>query len=202
MDDIDPKEYCSIQPVFPKVAYIVFLFYGNSEKMLVYPMYQVFPDIQSIDEPIKKVLDHFQDQEGSIEIPDQAVIVPITYESKISLERKYWEGEHFHYPYHDRLHLFLQMLDKPDFYHLFIVPTTYDKISKSFELECALPIKIGSSIDREVENFLQHSDYSVDERAASVALYSIGKPMSYNFVTKKIDYPEILPKKSKENSTN
>lgn len=191
MDGIDPKDYCSIKPHFPKVAYVVYLFYSDGKRTKLMPLYQIFNEIDAVNDSIKEVIENFSQQDGTIEIPEQAIVVPLTFDSEIPLEHKYWEGEHESYSYSERTHLFLEMLDKPDFHQLFVVPTGYFEDVGIFQLEGALPVKISSNYMRMIELFLQNSDYGVDERASAAALYSIGKPMRYNWETKKIDYPDM-----------
>ena len=193
MDGIDPKDYCSIKPHFPKVAYVVFLFYSDGKRTRLMPLYQIFNEIDAVNESIKEVIENFSQQDGTIEIPEQAIVVPLSFDSEIPLKRKYWEGEHESYSYSERAHLFLEMLDKPDFHQLFVVPTGYFEDEKVFRLEGALPIKTSSNSMGRIELFLQNSDYGVDERASAASLYNIGKPMRYNWETRKIDYPDTAP---------
>jgi hypothetical protein len=190
MEGIDPKDYCSLKPYFPKVAYVVYLFYGDGKRTMLMPLYQIHIEMNAVNESIKEVIENFNQKDSVMKIPEQAIIVPLSFDSEIPLERKYWEGEHENYSYHERTHLFLEMLDKPDFHQLFVVPTSYSKDSGSFQLEGALPIKTTSNSMSKVELFLQNSDYVVDERASAAALYNVGKPMRYDWETRKIDYPD------------
>lgn len=198
MDSIDPKEYCSKKPKFPNTAYISFIFYGKPGKILMFPMYQIYEDIDSVDKSINELIDDLKHRESTIKIPEETIVLPISLDKEIPLERKYWEGEHQNYSFDERTHLFLQLLDKPDFYQLFVLPTTYFKDTDLFKLVGVLPIKKVSNADDEAIKFLQNSDYEVDERASASAIYSIGKPMRYNWATKITDYP-VKPTKTVEN---
>lgn len=190
MDSIDPKEYCSKKPDFPPNAYIAYFFYGRDGKILIFPLYQIYNEIEDVDNAMNELIEDLKKQKSTINIPEEIIVVPIKFDKEIPLVRKYWEGEHQNYSIDERIHLFLQLLDKPDFYQLFVLPTTYNKELDVFKLVGVLPVKKGSAALREAVNFLQNSDYNVDERASASALYNLGKPMRYNWATKKIDYPE------------
>lgn len=194
MSQIGPKDYCSKEPYFPQQAFIVYLFYGEEERLLLFPVSQVFPEIEIIQEPVLEVVEYFKKKE--IHVPEHCIIMPIKFLKKVPLKRKYWRGHHEEYTEEERFHLFLQLLDKPELHELLVTPGEYIEELDFFKLNAALPLK-SSSPDSMIESFMQHSDYVVDERAKSAAVYTVDQPMRYNWITKKIDYPEKIIKKDK-----
>jgi len=189
MDTDDPKKYCSIQPNFPKSAYLCYIFYASNSNLLLVPYHKIFTKLDEVREYILETVEFTKEKDASVEISPESIIIPLKLESLVPLMRKYWEGAHEEFTYDDRTHLFLEFLRKPQHYKMVVTPSDYDDKSKIFSFKAALPIK-GTSGLSTVENFMQHSDYPVNEMASHAAIYTPKLPKRYNWLTKKIDYPQ------------
>lgn len=189
MEDVDPKDYCSKKPHFPKTAYIVFLFFSKDEKVTVFPMKQVYPDLEIVKDPIIEIVEHIKKKRSEVEVSFECAVVPISFKKIIPLKREYWEGQHESYNYDFHLSLFIRLLHKPEFHKLLVVPTDFFPDLNYFKLEAALPLKITAG-DIEIEQFIKGSDYEVHETASHAAIYFLNNPFSYNWETGKVRYPE------------
>lgn len=188
MQEKDSPEYCSVKPKFPKKLYFAGIFLGGNDQIIFLPFHQTFTTIKKLDAYLKEVYEEFKSMGADAVIPPETIVIPMTLESLIPLKREYWEGEHQEFSRDERTHLFLQFVKTPQLHKVLVTPQYYDQKKDHFEFDAAMPMKISAG-EKELEHFMYHSDYPVNESASHAAFYISEKSMRYNFETKELDVP-------------
>lgn len=198
MDEIDPKDYCSIKPKFPKKIYFasVFMISGNNTEL--FPFHEAFTSIKKLDGYLKLFREEFGKNHEDVDIPPQTIVIPLLLDSLFPLKKEYWEGEHLPYYPNDRWGQLLKFIKTPGHYKLLVTPRYYDAEKEDFDLDVALPLKVNVS-NETISEFMQNSNFPVNILASHSAIYAPLKPMRYNYLTKELDYPEKSGKKSDYN---
>lgn len=190
MSEADSKKYCSVVPYFPKKAFFFCLFLKGDNASTFLPAFPIIDNRDDIATTIMEFVDYLRD-EKDIEVMSESIIIPIEYNKSFALKREFWEGNHEQFALESRFYEFLGLLDHPELHKLLVLPSLLEE-GNNFMLEAALPLKYNVS-RKEITNFMQHSDYVVDERASSAAIYTIGKLFRYNWETK--SFSEIKEKR-------
>ena len=187
-------------PYFPKKLHLVGLFLAQKGNLMLFPLHQTFEKIEDSKSTITDIVKEFTSKKNGIELPPQVIVIPLKFDSLVPLKKEYWEGEHEAYDYDERVHNFIEFHKNPTFYKYLITPGDYDEINDKFSLDAAIPIKLNSE-EKDLKNFMFHSDFPVNELASNSAFYIPLKPLRYNYLTNKVDRPKRSKNlKDKQNS--
>jgi len=173
------KKYCSITPQFPKEGFIPFLRVTTEESIVAYlPLYLLCTSLADIQTSVEKIADEIT--EAPLTLEETALFLPVVFGGLVPLKRAYWENESVLYSNESRMRLFLSALSNFPMYNVLITPW---KLKRSVhEFAAAIPL-YKSADQKNVEKFMLHSDFPVDEKAKYAALYSFGEPFTINWTT-------------------
>ncbi|MBI4097210.1 MAG: hypothetical protein HY428_02225 [Candidatus Levybacteria bacterium] len=180
----EETEYCTLAPDYPSAAYMIFLNPIKGARVLdPYPMTFVY---RSLDEVIKILREAVSEIRisGELTILQHVILLPLRFATLYPLRREFWQSPTHHYDSLDRLRTFKPLAKTPQFYKLLVTPTFLDDTGK-WHLNATLPLYLSMN-ENIIEQFMFHSDQSVDERAKYAAIYTFGKPIQYNWETKKV----------------
>lgn len=169
---------------------------ANNQYDLI-PLHRPFTTLKELDGYLNWIYESLQERYEPAGAKSGFAVVPLVFDSLIPLRRKYWEGEHQEFTDLERNHKFINFYNTPELFKMLVVPTNLDSENNTFEFDIALPFTNKSS-EKDLELFMMHSDYPVNECASHAAFYLPGEPMRYNYETKKVEQP--LRKSSKINN--
>lgn len=173
------KRYCYLTPNFPQTAFSIVIFIQKeNDKKIVFPLYGLYTSIDGIGESIRELEAEFRKYGNhQNKIMDLGIVIPLVFNETYPLKRIHWANPSKHYAMEDRMRDFTKSLLSDDPYIMLVTPREYEEKSKTWQFNIAFPLSLTAS-DEELENFLLTSDYPVEERANSVAIYGMQKPKS------------------------
>ncbi len=180
MNDINPSSYCSKKPKFPHKLFTVSLIVGPDYEAIAVPFSQAYLSIEELTTDAITLVEESCIKYASVLDRPKVIVASLKFKELVPLKREYWEGEHENFSTEDKGKLFLQFYRNPDFFQILVNPRDYDPKSDTFELDATLPVKINAN-EETIEQFMQNSDYPVNELASHSALYEPMDLMYYNF---------------------
>ena len=184
------QKYCYLEPNFPKNIFIAFVFLKVDDKTLLYPLFETFSDLKKLGKTLKKLKNGIEKKN-----PDTnaygGLVVTLAYDHSFPLKKEYWEPSENPNSNKDiRMMAFLEMLKGPyPFFWVLITPQSFDDKTKAWKFTSWLPIRITSS-DEHVEALIKSSDQSVEEKAKSIAMYSVIKVQGFDIQNGKLVEPK------------
>lgn len=178
-------KYCSVNPDFPKDAYMIIT--HITHKSLYRSYVQKYPFINlvtTLDEIVSDINDFskFADNKSKIIVEDICTIVPVSFHSLFPLRKEFWKSPIQKYASQDRVKLLINAISNFEMYKLLATPY----IENEFEtVAAALPFYI-SADNSLVEKFMMASDWPVDRKAKYAAFYLFNKPKRFNWKTKQL----------------
>jgi hypothetical protein len=124
-------------------------------------------------------------KKSGIQILNEILVLPLTYESTYPLKKEFWEGSKIEYDEWSRWELMLRASQYYKLYKLIVTSSFHE--GKADILTAAFPFRDGL-ID-EVEIFMKASDFPVSETSKNAAIYSIEEPIGFDTFTKQIIKP-------------
>lgn len=180
------EEYCVIEPVFPKDAFIIVAILFNTKEQNItgiLPLSTVFTAPEEVKVTLLDIVKNSKDQ--NFTLLTECMLIPIKLHALHSLKKEYWANPSIHYDTWDRIKQFLPVVNNPTLYHLLVTPS-YIEEKQNPILQAALPL-LNPNDTELIEKFMLTTDLPVDERAKSAAIYSLGKPMRFNWETKEVN---------------
>ncbi len=173
--------YCYRIASFPKEAYMNYVFYGRNEDIaMLYPFETVYPSIENLAEEMRNYsFEWNKEMANGMEIIDVSIIVPLVFHSLYPLRREFWNNPTMNFDDLDRFRGFWKAAAKPHFYKVVVTPQW---LRKQVAYHAVVPFYITAQV-RDIDAFMMHSDYPVDERAKYAAIYTIGTPLRFNWKT-------------------
>ena len=95
-------------PDFPKKAYTMIPLFIINENVDIFPIYKVTNSLDDASEYMKDFVKGIKKRSKDLEVSENCILIPITFNSLYPLERKFWENPTVKYKYEERKHLFLQ----------------------------------------------------------------------------------------------
>lgn len=179
------KEYCTLEPIFPKHAYLVFLFMLHKEELLgVIPLESIYTSPTDAAKAIHGTIQQYEIKLEPVSIPYECLLVPLTFQESFPLRKEYWGKSTVNYDYHTRVNTFFPVIECPPIYNLLVTPFAYDDFKKTWYLSAALPVTDIKT--KAVERFMYTTDYVVEPRAKNAAFYKMGEKMRFNWQTQTI----------------
>jgi|SRR3990167_9364055 len=177
-------EYCTLTPDYPNTAYMIFLNPIKGARVFdPYPMTFIYRSLDEVSQVVQEAVKEIQNL-GELSVLQHVMLLPLRFVSHYPLRREFWQNPSHHYDSLDRLRTFQPLAKTPQFYKLLVTPTFLDDYGK-WHLNATLPLYLSMN-ESVIEQFMYHSDQSVDERAKCAAIYTFGKPMQYNWETQKV----------------
>lgn len=177
-------KYCSITPSFPKNAWMItiFILSVTEEKVIgTYPLTNLSISFEEISLDIKQ-LTEYNKKENKIKVGEFVSILPVAFESLYPLRKEFWGNPSSHFDADDRIRLLREAATQPIFYKLLVTPNILNNI---WVYSAALPFFISSN-NSLIEKFMLTSDWPVTPLAKYAAIYSLGEPKKYNWITKEV----------------
>ncbi len=176
------NEFCSLEPDFPKEAFITFLLLSENYNMLgMYPMPSIYRTFDDVTYSMQKTV-HEANKKGDFSINDICILIPISFAVQYPLRREFWTKPAMHFGDNERIKIFTPVALHPEFYRLLITPTYFDN-NGIWHLHATLPLHLSTNFSA-IEQFMLLSDQPVDERAKYAAVYNLGHAIRYNWKTK------------------
>ena len=138
----------------------------GGEIVHIHPFYLLQKSISEIVMDIRLIRNEYETDEFHID--DFLIILPVSFHSFIPLKRAYWENPSFSYDANSRSDAFSQILDYAALYRILVTPTLTENNEEVFS--AAIPLLKDSS-QKNIELFMNYSDFPVDETAKFAALY-------------------------------
>ena len=179
------SEFCYMKPDFPKEAYLIVVHLFDLAKPTDNKKYFPLEAItDSLTRPIPELIstDKFIEKQKDVSLDDMTIVFPLTFDSLFPLKREYWDNPGQQYDHVQRTNAIMKALTYRDYYKVLVTP--WYKNDK-WNFYAAIPFLINAQV-RTVELFMKNSDWPVDVRASNCAFYTIGKPVTFNWKTKKI----------------
>lgn len=175
---------------YPKEAFVVVLFVTNKkgEAKAINTYEGILFSLKDVSRAISAA-SSFNDSVNTWKINDVCAVIPITLVSLYPLKPEYWENPTENYDVFIRGALFNDAVANLPLYKLLVTPI-FSIDERKWFFNAAIPFKITAK-DKEIENFMLHSDYQVDERADSAGIYLFGKPIRYNWKKKIVEKKEF-----------
>lgn len=189
------REFCYLEPDYPKKAYIATLFLIYQEKINIFPLRGITTSLDETASYIKEIVDDFREKTDQIEIPEDCSLIPITFSSLLPLKKEYWDNPTDHYMTEERERLFINLYRNPLMHEMLVTPEYYDEDSDLWYLDATLPLKAGTP-EPVIEQFMLSSTVQVDYRAKHAAIYTLSEPKRFNWLTKEVS--KVERKKSPE----
>lgn len=178
-------EYCSLEPVFPKEAYILFLFVLHKDQAIgLVPLDGIYETVEEAADATHDVLQQLGETEH-ITVPEECLLVPITLHSLFPMKRGYWSKPTLSYDQQLRVKAFSNVADCPSLYNLLVTPYLYDEMNDIWHLNATIPL-VGDEHTNIIERFMKNSDQIVEPRAKYSAVYSLGDKLQFNWQTKEV----------------
>lgn len=191
--------FCTLIPPYPKKAYIVSIFLSFQDKLTVFTfsllqttLAEITEDVTKIDAAVKKYSKHH------FTVLDSCSILPVTFSSRLLLQKKYWEHPTLEYTPEKRQQMFVPLLDNPQLYTLLVVPQHHDEKKDIWQFFAAIPFFLNTPKST-IEQFMNTSNTPVDPRAKYAALYTFGHAIRFDWRTGK---RTKLLTSSRENTAN
>lgn len=194
LEDMSKKQYCYLEPIFPKEGFVVLVFIFKDDTIIgLEALSKLFLSPYEASEQIKKEIIQMVDSKEEITatIAPDGVIIPVHFLSLYPLRREYWENPVVHYDIVDRTRLFNEVMKATTEYQLLVTPQYVDEEGIQF-LDVAFPFDDIETM-KSVEMFMRTSDQVVDQRAKSAAIYTFGKKQKFNWmsgIVKDVEYQE------------
>lgn len=179
-------EYCSLVPVFPETAYMLFLFILHKDELIgVIPLDSIYATTAMASEGVIQSVKQFETIDHSITVPEECLLIPLTRKSEYPLKKEFWEKPAISYNSQMRVKTFSSVIEYPSFYSLLVTPYVYDDKTNEWHFSAALPL-IDPDDTKTIEHFMITSDHVVEPRAKNAAIYTMGKKLRFNWETKEI----------------
>lgn len=184
------KKYCYLEPNFPKNIFIAFVFLRFEEKTLLYPLFETFSDLKKLGSTLKILKKGIEKKNEGTEAYG-GLVVTLEHDHDFPLKKEYWNpSENINANKDIRMMAFIDMLKGPySFFRVIITPQSYEAKTKSWKLTNWLPIRV-TSTDEQIEALIKSSDQSVEEKAKSVAMYSVVKVQGFDIENGKLVEPK------------
>ena len=184
------KRFCYLEPDFPKNIYIALVFLKLDDSTVLYPLFETFSDIKKLSTTLKKLKRHIEKRNPDTDAYG-GFVVTLEYDHSFPLKKEYWEPSENPNSNKDiRMMAFIEMLKGPySFFWVLITPQSYDEKTKSWKMTSWLPIRITSTYEQ-IEALIKSSDQSVEEKAKSIAMYSVIKVQGYGIENGKLVEPK------------
>lgn len=194
------KDYCSLTPVFPDKAYLIYIFIlHNGQLVALLPLDTIFSDPDTAIEGVKAAISQLDPVSQNMTILEECIIIPMQYQSLFSLKKEYWKKPVLHYSPQVRAKTFLPVIENPLFFSILVTPFVFDDTTSIWHFSAALPL-INPPDTKEIEKFMYQSDHVVEIRAKNAAIYSLENKLRFNWKTGEFrKYDEILQKNAKKN---
>jgi hypothetical protein len=179
MDDKN-IELCSIAPKYPKQAFCMLLSFKTSTYSVpIYPLHQIFTDTNALYREIINSQNMFDD--STVMIDPNALCLPLQFCRSFPLIKEYWQNPTSPYTVVQRVNLFTQIIKQHSFYSMLVTPRSIDENGEGI-FSPAIPFR-KTATDKEIDTFMRISDYPVDEKASTAAIYTIDDPYRLNWST-------------------
>lgn len=188
------KEYGTLDPVFPKKAYLLFLFILHDEDIAgILPLEGIFTKLEDASIAIENTVQQLNNVPHPLTVPHETILFDLSFQSLVPLKKAYWDNPSLPYDTQTRLKTFSPLINNPFLYSLLVTPFAYDDNTDIWYLNAALPLlKVDKSI---IERFMLSSDQVVEPRAKHAAIYTITDKKRFNWSTKEITAFDTKPSK-------
>ncbi len=178
--------YCSLDPDFPETGYIGFLFILHDDNLLgTLPLDTIYTSIDHASEGIKAIFEQIKGTQKKITIPQECVLISIKKQSLLPLKKNYWKNPQINYSEHSRVTTFSPVLENPSLFSLLVTPFSYDDVVNKWYFTAAMPLYHKFN-PKTIEAFMKFSDYVVEPRAKTAAIYTLEQKVRFNWMTKEI----------------
>jgi len=179
-----PNKYCSLDPDFPEHAFICTLIL-NKENKIRAPFFlnQVYTNLKELGTEINKISSELVSKPGW-QVEENALITEITFVKLYPLKREYWGKPLLDYTFESRDQNLEAALLKPEMHFLLVTPSLFIEKDKSWYLTAPIAF-LKSASDKTIEKFMLTSNWPVEERAKSAAIYHFSHDLLYNWQTHK-----------------
>jgi hypothetical protein len=176
--------YCSLEPDFPKEAFIVFLFVMHEGQQVgLVPLDGIYETTDTAADAVETVLAQLSETQH-ITVAEEALIIPITRHTLFDMQRGFWTKPTFSYDQHMRVRAFSPVAHYPEMYSLLVTPYVYDDKTKLWHLSATVPFATKDDTTGFIEQFMFTSDQIVEPLAKHSAVYRMGEKMQFNWRTK------------------
>lgn len=161
---------------YPQEAFMVMipLYVGGDE---VEDMYPVMPIFSQKDMAVKYARELVETEDLEPYFQQNLVMAKLTFNRSWPLKKEYFDHPSLEYSVLQRKTEMIKMFAAPQFYELLITPSDEQTTTEGLML-AALPVSAGN--DRDVEAFMQNSDWPVYPGADAAALYKIERVFGYD----------------------
>lgn len=172
--------YCSEDVTYPLITHAAVISVSRPDSSVaLVPNKRVHVKPEDIVRDIKD-LENALSRDGEIYmILESCVLLPLQFSRLVPLKREYWENPTESFSDINRSTPFIHAIYNPSLFSMLITPS---KEGDLWRYQAALPISMGST-NAVIEQFMLHSDWPVAETARQCALYKIGQPFLYNWLT-------------------
>lgn len=180
MADTPNNEYCILSPDFPKSAYLVYLLINEGHNLgSIIPLLPIYTSYTEISLSVKETI-----EQVNVNIDDINIIIPLEFQSLCPLKKIFWKNPTINYDIEDRIRSFISVAAFPEFHKILVTPSLLDKVG-NWHLNAALPLNLPAE-DKVIERFMLNSNWPVCTKAKYAAIYTCGKPSSFNWKTQEI----------------
>ena len=175
--------YCSLEPVFPEEAYVVFLFVMHEGQQVgLVPLDGIYQSTEKAAKAVESILSQISETQH-ITVAEEALIIPVFKTGLFAMRRDFWTTPSYAYDQHMRVRSFSQVAHYPEMYSLLVTPYVYDDAAKEWHLSATLPFVTNDDANTIIEQFMFSSDQIVEPRAKFSAIYRMGEKMQFNWRT-------------------
>ena len=180
------KKYCYRDIEFPKAGLAIMVVFDDGEMKMPYPVKELFTRDKDVDLfflEIKK-----QGIERKWKLLDSIFVLPLIFEKKFLLKRKYWRKSTVQFTLTDKIQAFFNVFENPDFYKMLVLDMKTLRDGEEL-LYPAIPIPYGAT-DSDIEKIIMNLSAVVEETVKYAAIYTIGKPYKRN-INEKVEEEEL-----------
>lgn len=173
--------YCSLDPVFPEKAYLVFLFVIHEEQHIgLVPLDGIYETTEAAAAAVETILSQLSKTQH-VTVAEEALIIPIIKSDLFHMRRGFWTTPSFEYDQHMRVRAFAPVAHYPEMYSLLVTPYFYDEPANQWHLSATFPFATKNNANQIIEQFMYTSDQIVEPRAKYSAIYRLGEKMQFNW---------------------
>jgi hypothetical protein len=179
---------CSIEPIFPQKAYIIFLFIlheGQSVGMI--PLESIYTTPVGASDAVHQLLNQLGPTEH-VTVTEESLLIPVTFNSLFPMRPDFWTKPTLKYTQQLRVQSFAPITEYPAIYSLLVTPYLYEENENVWHLNATLPFIHNDSVKTHalLEQFMLTSDQVVESKAKYSAIYTLGDKKQFNWKTGKI----------------